>query len=204
MKFSVLTPSIRPQFLDITQRCLESQTFQDFEWLTEIGLPSRGFTLPSDFNKMLKRANGNTIIFLQDCITIPDNALENIAKLDGNVSYTFPVRHGTWDWRNSRNGEIQPNEWEIDLAAAPIQMFFDVGGFDEDFCKGWSWENVEIAWRASNAGHKFEVSQMTFGEALDHDKMVKHPFRNVLLNNDRRASVSKIMAEAGRIKLSYL
>lgn len=33
MKISVITPSVRPEMLEIVKRCLNRQTFKDFEWL---------------------------------------------------------------------------------------------------------------------------------------------------------------------------
>lgn len=199
---SVITPSIRPQYLDITQKTLENQTYQDFEWLTEIGLPSRGFMLPWDFNKMLKRSEGKIIVILEDCITLTSTALEAISKLDHTkTAYTYPVG---LDWRLHGYGLIDPPMWEIDFASAPREMFFKVGGFDEEFCKGWSWENVELAWRAEAAGYGFECSHVAKAEKLDHDKYVKHPFRNRLKNNDVRANNTRTLAKTGSFKLNYL
>lgn len=212
---SVLTPSIRTQYLGMTQECLEQQTYQDFEWLIEPGFPARGFTLPSDFNKMLKRAQGDIIVILQDCITVPATALEEISKLNHNGNgYTYPVgkkqadKTVKYDWRKYKieatGSELQPANWEIDFGSAPLKMFFDVGGFDEAFNQGWSWENVELAYRASLLGYEFKVSNVTEGVAFDHDKVTKHPFRGVRENNDRRATMSKAMADGGRIKLNFL
>lgn len=218
---SVLTPSIRPQFLDTTKKCLEEQSFQDFEWLVELGFPQRGFTLPTDFNNMLRRAKGDIIVILQDCISIPANALEEIHKLNHEkTAYTFPVgkiKTGSsdkeeieWDWRKSTQeargtAELpSPAHWEIDFGSAPLSLFTDVGGFDEDFNNGWSWENVEIAYRASLLGYMFQVSRVTEGVAFDHDKHIEHPFRGKRINNDVRASQSRVMADGGRIKLEYL
>ena len=79
VKISVITPSIRPKGLDITQQSLQQQTFKDFEWITEIGLG-----LKHDFNqamnKMLKRANGELIVIVQDYIKLPENFLEECLK----------------------------------------------------------------------------------------------------------------------------
>lgn len=211
MKISVITPSIRPSYLDITQKCLEAQTFQYFEWLVEIGRPSQGFTLPSDFNKMLRRATGDIVVVLQDCIVIPSDALASIVSLDhANTAYTYAViKEGKADWRATRlkaigDDNITPNMWEIDLASAPLSLFKDVGGFDEDFNNGWSWENVEIAWRAAAAHYRFKLSNITEGHAIDHDAKEPHPFRNKVENNDKRANQTRIRAEHGLYKLGFV
>lgn len=208
---SVLTPSIRPEFLDLTQECLEQQTFNDFEWLVEIGLRSHGYQLPSDLNKLLKRAKGERVVMLQDCIKIEPNTLEMIDKLP-NQMITFPVGktlkfdgHVEWDWRAYKEWDIQPHQWEADFASAPLQAFIDVGGYDEDFNNGWSWENVEVAWRI-NALQKytFLCNPHIKAVALDHDQIRENPFRGKAPNNDKRAHETRLKAERGVYKLDYL
>lgn len=146
---------------------------------------------------------------LQDCTEIPENFLEHISKtFNGNFT-TYPVgkKNGNsvdWDWRKEKNGEIQPQEWEADLAVAPRKAFFDIGGYDESYCEGWSWDNVEVAYRAEKAGYKFSCDNSVQGIAIDHDKEEKHPFRGVLRNNDWRARVTKQLADQGQWKLHYL
>lgn len=209
-KISVLTPSIRGDLLHITQECLEQQTFQDFEFLCEIGLRNRGFRLPTDLNKMLRRAQGERIVMLQDCIKLESDALEKINELS-NDFYTFPVgkvmefgQSPEWDWREHKSWELDPARWEADFACAPRQAFFDIGGYDEDFNNGWSWDNVEVAYRAQKAGYRFFCHCEIKGVALDHDKMRENPFRGKLENNNKRAEATKYRAERGDFKLSYL
>lgn len=220
MKISVITPTIRPQFLEITAKSLERQSFQDFEWLVEINFPSHGFSLSKDFNKLLWRANGEIIVILQDCINVPNtDALKNIAALDfDKKAYTFPVgkiaKQGdqegiNWDWRKFREtaigkSEITANQWEIDFGAASRQMFLDIGGFDEEYDQGWSWENVDAGWRAEAAGYRFICSQAADGVAIDHDKLMEHPFRNKRPNNDKRANETMEKARRGDFRLRYL
>lgn len=206
---SVITPSIRPQFLDITQKCLEQQTYTDFEWLVEVGLRNNGFQLPRDLNKALRRAKGDRVVMLQDCIRIEPTALETISNLP-NQFYTFPVGQvmtfddePTWDWRVTPD-RMTPNMWEADFAAAPTQAFFDIGGYDEAFCNGWSWDNVEVAWRAEAAGYTFHCDPSIRGVALAHDKIVENPFRNSLTLNDTRAEETRRKASRGEYKLNYL
>lgn len=214
MKISVITPSIRPKYLDIAQECLENQTFQDFEWLVEVDLRNRGYQLPSAWNKLLSRAQGDIIVMYQDCIKIDNDFLEKIANKDHNKkAYTYPLgkvmnfadEKIQWDWRNYFDSRpIEPFQWEIDIASAPKELFYDVGGFDEEFNKGWSWENVEIAYRAEQAGYTFYVDNEIKGLALDHDALEENPFRNKRENNDKRANETRFRAINGDWKLDYL
>lgn len=167
--------------------------------------------LPTDLNKMLRRARGERIVMLQDCIKIEPNALAEIDNLP-NQMITFPVgqvmKHGDepeWDWRVYREHEIQPHQWEADFASAPRQAFFDVGGYDEEFNRGWSWDNVEVAWRiAATQRYTFSCIPYIKGVALSHDKIVENPFRNKRENNDKRAGETRRKAERGEYKLNYL
>lgn len=210
MFLSVLTPSIRPQHLHITQKCLENQTYQRFEWITEIGLRNRGNTLAQDMNKMLRRARGEKIVMLQDCIQIDRDALERIDKLP-NDFFTFPVgkvsefgHDPLWDWRTIESRELAPEYWEADYAAAPRQAFFEIGGYDETFDEGWSWDNVEVAYRAKVAGYRFYVDRNIRGIALDHDAQEPHPWRTTRPQNDKRARLTKERADQGDYRRSYL
>jgi hypothetical protein len=50
MKISVISVSIRPKGLEITQKCLAKQIFQDFEWITELSVPEKGHDLNKAYN----------------------------------------------------------------------------------------------------------------------------------------------------------
>lgn len=214
-KISVLTPTIRPESLGITRDTLANQTFQDFEWLVEVGFPDRGFTLPSDLNKMLKRANGELIVFLQDYIRIEPDALEKMwQKYQENPKalITAPVgkvkdwdEKPRYDWRAHVyfDEKLSFNKWEIDWGAAPRKAFFEVGGFDEAFNEGWSWENVEIAARLQQLGYTVHCDPDNKTTALDHDTFMEHPFRNKE-NNSRRCNETVQRASSGRYKLEFL
>lgn len=208
-KITVVTPSIRPQYLGITFECLKRQTFKDFEWLIDVDMPSDKFLLPKAMNRLIKRAQGEIIVHLQDCIEIPENFLEHVNNSYNGDFVTYPVgkRNGDnieWDWRKNNNRELTPNEWEADLAVCPKKALFDIGGYDEAFCDGWSWDNVEVAHRASAAGYKFRCDNTVAGVAIDHDKELKHPFRGVLKNNDWRARETEMLCRIGDYKKDYL
>lgn len=202
---SIITCSIRPQYLYITEDCLARQTFKDFEVIYEIDEPSDKFLLPKALNKALAKAKGEIVVMLQDCITIPDDFLQYVSDNYKGQFVTYPMRKGQeWDWRKNNKREIQPQEWEADLASAPLKAFYDIGGYDEAFCDGWSWENVEVAYRAKCAGYQFFCDNGTSGTAIDHDKEVKHPFRGVLKNNDWRANETYNRCQMGQYKKDWL
>lgn len=211
-KISVITPSIRPEYLNITQSDLENQTFQDFEWLTEIGLRNRGYLLSTDLNKMLRRAKGEIVVMLQDCIHIEKDILQKIVDSYDGTFTTYPVgkvmkleEDPKWDWRKHRpEREIDPHYWEADFASAPLEAFYKIGGYDEEYDKGWSWENVGLAWRAHYAGYKFRNNPDIISVAIDHDALSENPFRFTRVNNDKRSNETRALAELGKWKLNYL
>lgn len=214
-RVSVLTPSIRPEYLDITQECLEKQTSQDFEWHIELGLRNRGFSLSRDLNKLLRRSQGEIIVMLQDCIRVEDNFIEECIKLYDQYPDTFitlPVgkvlkfeEDPKFDWRAYKEiREIPPQNWEADLAIAPRKAFYHIGGYDERYDEGWSWENCGIAYRAEKAGYKFLCVPDIKGVAIDHDALKPNPFRYSRQNNDKRALETLRLAQEGNYKLDYL
>lgn len=214
-KISVLTPSIRPEYLNITQEVLRDQTEQDFEWLVEVGLPHRGYTLSADLNKLLRRAKGELVVMLQDCIKPEKDGLERFWRnyqANPKAFITSPIGKVTefgqtpkWDWRKIRdNVLIQPHQWEADWASAPLKAFYDIGGYDEDYDQGWSWENVGLAWRAKYAGYEFICDPDNPAVALDHDALTPNPFRHTRKNNDERSNATIELASQGGWKLHYL
>lgn len=195
-KISVITPTIRPKGLEIIQECLKRQTLQDFEWLVEVGVPGKGHDLNAAFNRMVKRAKGELLIFYEDYTKILDDGLERFWKAHeehpdtmftsplGKVdSFTDP--HPRWDWRANKQKETQKDYtnclsrcWEIDWGCAPKKALFDVGGFDTELDKWWSGDNVSVAIRAEMKDWKFKCLFTNPAVAWDHDAHQMHPFRD--------------------------
>lgn len=195
MKISVLTPSIRPEGLAITREGLMQQTFQDFEWLTEIGIGRHD--LNAAYNRMLRRAKGELIVSLQDYIKITPEYLQKFwdaYQAHPNAFITAPVGKSkqqdfggevAWDWRAwNRPGEemkaIMPSKWdtwEIDSGAAPLAALKAIGGFDEVMDGHWSCDNLNVGCRAELAGHEFLNLFENPSIAYDHDAFMPHPFR---------------------------
>ena len=198
MKISVITPSIRPEGLEITRKCLAEQTFKDFEWLVEIGTGNE-HDLNKAFNRCLRRAKGEIVVFLQDYIKIEPNALQLITETFNGTFTTYPVGKTNqldfsgdikWDWRKNSIGEIGWNYWEIDFGACSLEQIKAIGGFDEELDKYWSCDNVNVGCRANIAGYKFSCVDIP-AIAYNHDAFIAHPFRknyHPSFNNERMES----------------
>lgn len=197
-KITVITTSIRPHGLAITQECLKRQTFQDFEWLVELGTGLQ-HDLNASYNRALRRAKGELVISLQDYIKIPDDGLEkfwNAYQENKNMFFTAPVgkcateeyENPKYDWRNFRlNEEINYSECEMDWGAFPLSIAKEIGGFDEALDAYWSSDNVNFCYRAKLHGVLFKNIENN-AQAYDHDANIKHPFRekfNPNFNNER-------------------
>ena len=100
-KITVITPTIRPDGLQIVSDALKKQTFKDFEWL--VGSPFKpeqdnaiwvkddfkdGFwSLNRIYNKLFKKARGKHVVSIQDHIWVPPTALERfLGALEGLVA----------------------------------------------------------------------------------------------------------------------
>lgn len=145
-------------------------------------------------NRMIARAHGEWIISVQDFIEIPEGALDYIASLEP-AFYTFPVGkisadsdEPRWDWRISKDGDIHWQEWEICFGAAPREWLIAIGGFDEQLDQAWGFDNVNVGFRAYEAGYPLKCDPTLRAIALDHDAFMPHPLkaqRDPALHNRR-------------------
>ena len=185
MKISVITPSIRPEGLKIVRECLLNQTFRDFEWLCDINWTGK-HDLNASFNRLIRRASGELIVFYQDYIKIENDGLEKFwnAYKEGKTFCTAPVGKSQtlnydnpkWDWRKNHYGETNYSHWEIDWGSAPKEALVAIGGFDETLDQYWSCDNVNTGFRAYLDGFTFHnVDNPSI--AFDHDAHEEHPFR---------------------------
>lgn len=90
MKVSIITPSIRPEGLEIVHKSIKRQTFpeDEMEWLVGSSFkPKFGTWVEDDFeggfwtlnrvyNKLFKQAKGELIVSWQDNIWIPEDGIE--------------------------------------------------------------------------------------------------------------------------------
>lgn len=194
-KISVITPTIRPESLADMRDSLKAQTLdkKEFEWLVDINI-SGEHDLNASFNKLIKRADGELIVFLEDFTRILPDGLERFWKAyedNPNTLFTAPLgkvdawgEKPRWDWRamtqNPTPGDYTDCRWqtcELDWGAIPRDILYDIGGFDEELDKYWSCDNVNVGCRAHLKGYKFKCVFTNPAVALDHDKFIEHPFR---------------------------
>lgn len=199
VKISVVTPTIRPLGLQTVQSSLERQTFQDFEWLVEVSLPSKGHDLNAAYNRLLRRCKGELVVSWQDYIKAPQDALLKFwqaYEAAKDTFFTAPVgktldwEQVEWDWRKYPEAIMRWQGWEIDFGSAPLKALQEIGGFDEELDKFWSCDNVNVAYRAFLKGYKFKHLPELSALAYDHNKIEKHPFLqkyNPDFNNERMA-----------------
>ncbi len=218
VKVTCVTPTIRPEGLKIIQECLEKQTFQEYEWLTEIGIPGKGHDLNAAFNRMIRRAQGELIVFIEDYNKFPPNALQkwwDIYQKYPNTLFTAPLGKvknwddkPSWDWRAWTDGKIlsetMPSTWqtcELDWGAIPKKILLEIGGFDERLDAWWSCDNLAVGKLAYLKGYSFLNYFNNPAIVFDHDFHQKHPFRE----RWNPTAANEIIAEyTPETKLPYL
>ena len=84
-----------------------------------------------------KKAKGDVIFHLQDCISIENDTLERVLLNHDtpNKLITYPVGKKSgdsvkWDWRYycTVKDPLQYSCWETDMSSCEKRAFFDVGG----------------------------------------------------------------------------
>lgn len=162
---------------------------------------------------MLRRAQGELVVFLQDFISIPTTGLERFWEAyqrEPAVFFTAPVGKTvdniavSWDWRRHHEGVDNLNfmEWEIDWASAPLSALKDIGGFDEELDKFWGFDNVNIGLRAAEKGYIIKNIPGNPAVAWDHNAYTKHPYqplRNPEFHNQRLQDIQR-----GEVVVKYL
>lgn len=208
MRISVITPTIRPVGLEPTRNALLKQTFTDWEWLVELNWTGK-VDLNQSLNRLIKRAQGELIVFVQDYVELPEDGLQKFwdAYKERPAFYTVPVskyddESEEWDWRAKRDGEIDWMEWEIDCGSAPREALFDVGGFDEELDKYWGYDNPSVGLRANLKGYEMRCLPDIKCRAYDHNKHVAHPFRGK--QNQDFANTRLEYIRNGIIDINYL
>lgn len=123
------------------------------------------------------------IIFYQDFINLEIDCFEKLLECGTENENTFVTTatindDGNLDARHTGINQVRkckPQEWEANVAVAPMKIIKQLGGFDETYDNGWSWDNVNIAQRAAMLGCKFFIDETNNPQLLYHDKETMIP-----------------------------
>jgi hypothetical protein len=100
-----------------------------------------------------------------------------------------------------------PVEWEMNWAAIPRDVIYDLGGMDEQYDKeGFAWDNTNIATRAAMLGYKvvLDPSNECFG--FDHDGWWPNPLKVNRVSPEKYHfdQINKMMSKQIPVRLNYL
>lgn len=185
---SILTVTKRNDWVDLAVESLKRQTFKDFEWIIvyepEVEIqPIEGIknlrwvkappkknhsNLNASLNEGLRNVTGDYVLFYQDFIELAPDTIENlyyaVGELNAFITTATINPDGKHDMRYTGIDIIriiEPKEWEANVAIAPMKAIRELGGFDEEYDKGWSWDNVNLAERAELLGYDFYIDERT-------------------------------------------
>jgi len=122
-------------------------------------------------------AKGDLIVVVQDYTWFPSDGLERFWNLF--------IEHKNWlvsgishkikeneIWRDPRAGKGLYScpfiEFEMNYCSIPLKTLRQIGGWDEEFDKGWHYENQDLALRAKSAGYELWVDGLNTSYHYDH------------------------------------
>lgn len=159
---SIITPTIRPEGLELVRKALLEQTETDWEWLIGSAFDPKikeaiwvkddfkggVWTLNRIYNKMISRAMGELLISWQDFTYAKPDTLEKfyyhylteptmLVGAVGNKYKDSTWKKQTWQDPRERNDQgnyynVNFNDVEWNLCSCPMQAMIDIGGFLED------------------------------------------------------------------------
>lgn len=200
--FSVLTVTKRLGWEKVASESIARQTIKPKQWIVvyeekpfnfEYAKPilvrapekRRVSNLNASLNHGLRFIDTDYVIFYQDFIRLNDDCFEKLLDLAGSKTFVTtctPNRDGTDDIRYlgvDSPRPCLPEEWEANVALAPMEIIRKLGGFDERLDDGWSWDNALLARKASIVGCNFILDEtnrpkLFKHETKDHDTLPKN------------------------------
>jgi hypothetical protein len=192
--FDVLTVTKRTGWEAIAYKSLERQTVaSNIRWivvheeplnlrkssLNICPLPAPPKTklsnLNASFNKGLGHVISDYVIFYDDFIELKEDCFEKLLELANErtwVTTCAPNYDGSDDGRYTGTDlprQCRPEEWEINVGIAPMQMIRELGGFDERLDNGWAWGNALLARKAAMVGAKFICDESNRPKLYPHE-----------------------------------
>ena len=226
MSFSVLTVTKRTGWEEIGLTSIERQTIKPDKWVIVTEQPlsivvgdvetvivqappqTRLSNLNASLNRGLQKINSEYAIFYQDFIDLQEDCFEKLLSLATPKTFVTtctPNYDGSDDGRYTGINvprPCRPEEWEANVAIAPMQMLKELGGFDEEYDNGWSWDNVNVAQRAAMLGARFILDESNRPKLHRHEQ-TSH--QTLPLNMKRHADTMKAIRSGQKpLKLNYL
>jgi hypothetical protein len=211
--FSVLTVSKRSGWEAIAAESIDRQTVKPEAWITiQEGVNSPPKTKLSNLNASLnvglRQITSEYVIFYQDFIELPEDCFEKLLSLADSrtfVTTCTPNYDGSDDRRYTgvdKPRKCRPEEWETNVGLAPMSALRELGGYDEEYDWGWSWDNVNVAQRAAMLGYKFILDESNRPKLYPHE-MSSHT--TIPLNLERHANTIRDIRNGKRpLKNTYL
>lgn len=164
--------------------------------------------LNASLNEGLRHIDTDYVIFYQDFIELKEDCFEKLLALVDErtfVTTCTPNYDGSDDGRYTgvdMPRACRPEEWEANVSIAPMRILRELGGFDEEYDWGWSWDNVNVAERAAMLGAKFILDESNRPKLYPHE-MSSH--QTLPLNAQRHSDTMKAIRNGTRpIKNKYL
>lgn len=162
--------------------------------------------LNRSLNAGLKMVTSEYVVFYQDFIDLEPDCIKKLLK---EVTPRTFVTTATINADGTNDGRYigadlprpcRPDEWEANVAIAPMLVIKELGGFDCEYDNAWSWDNVNLAERAAMLGIKFIIDESNRPKLLFHEKETDMP-----INAQRHAdTMEKIRRGQKPLKLNYL
>jgi len=194
--FTILTVSKRTGWEEIAERSIHRQTIKPAEWIivaentiphtsnyfegwkkTIIEAPpkTKASNLNASLNAGLRLIDTDYVIFYQDFIELKEDCFEKLLSLADEKTFVTtctPNYDGSDDGRYTgvdMPRPCRPEEWEANVALAPMPMLRELGGFPETYDTGWSWDNCNVAQRAAMLGARFILDESNRPKLLPHE-----------------------------------
>jgi hypothetical protein len=146
-KISIITPSVRLEFLDVVKKCLERQIFDSFEWIVVSPFeykpaiwvedpPMREgdyYRLNGAWNAGLRKAKGKLFVSIVDGLWFPPDTLEKLWTHYENdpTSCVTGIGH---QYDQVVNGKPEHMVWSDPRARLDQGSFYEVGPMEMELC----------------------------------------------------------------------
>jgi hypothetical protein len=143
---TVVTPSIRPDMLEIVFKCLKRQSYEDWEWLVAspedygfgkfIQEPPKGndfYALNKAWNAAFRTAHGKLIVSIVDGLWFPPDTLEKLwTHYQNNPKSCVTCVGNQYD--QMENGKPEHMVWRDPRIRTDFGSFYEVSPSEMELC----------------------------------------------------------------------